>query len=192
MNLIENNVISIYATYTGGQKMDIGLQIKRLRINTGLSQEDLADKIYVTRQTISNWENDKNYPDVKSLLLLSNLFDVSLDILVKGDIEIMKQEISKDDQKKWEYQGYIFLGLMCITVVSAIPLFVLLKIFGVIIWGIIFIVTMCYAMKMEKIKKKYDVQTYKEIVAFMEGKSLTNTERQIEKAKRPYQKIAYF
>lgn len=54
--------------------MEIGTQIKKYRLASELSQEELAEKIYVTRQTISNWENGRNYPDVKSLLLLSSLF----------------------------------------------------------------------------------------------------------------------
>ncbi len=45
------------------------------RTARGLSQEDLARSIYVSRQTVSSWENDKTYPDVESLLLLSVLFD---------------------------------------------------------------------------------------------------------------------
>lgn len=57
--------------------MEIGKQIKKYRLELNLSQDDLAEKIFVTRQTISNWENDKNYPDIKSLLLLSSLFDTS-------------------------------------------------------------------------------------------------------------------
>ena len=64
--------------------MEIGKQIKKYRTEMKLSQEELAEKIFVSRQTISNWENNKNYPDVKSLLLLSSLFSVSLDILIKG------------------------------------------------------------------------------------------------------------
>ena len=51
-----------------------------------VSQEELAERIFVSRQTVSNWENEKNYPDLKSLLLLSSLFGVSLDILVKGEL----------------------------------------------------------------------------------------------------------
>ena len=57
--------------------MEIGEQIKKYRTEMGLSQDRLAEKIFVSRQTISNWENNKNYPDVKSLLLLSCLFNVS-------------------------------------------------------------------------------------------------------------------
>ena len=67
--------------------MEIGKQIKKYRTEMKFSQEELSEKIFVSRQTISNWENNKNYPDVKSLLLLSSLFNVSLDILIKGDLE---------------------------------------------------------------------------------------------------------
>lgn len=64
--------------------MEISTQIKKYRNAMELSQEDLAEKIYVTRQTISNWENEKSYPDIHSLLLLSSLFNVSLDQLIKA------------------------------------------------------------------------------------------------------------
>ena len=58
-------------------KMEIGKQIKKYRTSLGMSQEMLAERIFVSRQTISNWENDKNYPDIKSLLMLSSLFEIS-------------------------------------------------------------------------------------------------------------------
>ena len=67
--------------------MNIGNQIKKYREQLKISQEELADKIFVTRQTISNWENNKNYPDIKSLSLLSYNLNVSLDDLIKGDVE---------------------------------------------------------------------------------------------------------
>ena len=67
--------------------MELNEQIKKYRTEMNLSQEELAEKIYVTRQSISNWENGKNYPDIHSLLLLSSLFGISLDQLVKGDID---------------------------------------------------------------------------------------------------------
>lgn len=75
--------------------MNIGNQIKFFRQRDHLSQEELAAKLYVSRQTISNWENDKSYPDIHNLLMLSSLFQVSLDNLVKGDIEIMECTSSK-------------------------------------------------------------------------------------------------
>ena len=75
--------------------MELSIQIKKYRTDLHLSQEELAEKVYVTRQTISNWENEKSYPDIHSLLLLSSLFNVSLDQLIKGDIEKMKEIIAE-------------------------------------------------------------------------------------------------
>lgn len=53
--------------------MELGNQIKKYRSEIQISQEQLADRIYVSRQTISNWENEKSYPDVNSLILLSEV-----------------------------------------------------------------------------------------------------------------------
>ena len=74
----------------------ISKNIKKLRAEHNLTQDALAEKIHVTRQAISNWENDRNYPDIRSLVLLSNVFGISLDILVKGDLEQMKDEIKAE------------------------------------------------------------------------------------------------
>ena len=63
--------------------MELSGQIKKYRGEKGWNQEALAEKAYVSRQTVSNWENGKSYPDVHSLLILSGLFGVSLDELVK-------------------------------------------------------------------------------------------------------------
>ena len=88
--------------------MELSIQIKKYRTELHLSQEELAEKVYVTRQTISNWENEKSYPDIHSLLLLSSLFNVSLDQLIKGDIEKMKEIISDQEIKKFNYYGSIY------------------------------------------------------------------------------------
>ena len=64
-------------------KMELSKQIKKYRTEANLSQEELADKIYVSRQTISNWENEKSYPDIISVIELSNLYSISLDVLLK-------------------------------------------------------------------------------------------------------------
>ena len=83
----------------GGEEMELGKQIKKHRQEVQLSQEKLADRVYVSRQTISNWENDKSYPDVNSLVLLSEIFQISLDNLIKGDIEVMKDVIQKEEKR---------------------------------------------------------------------------------------------
>ena len=102
--------------------MEIGKQIRKHRQDLKLSQDELAEKIFVTRQTISNWENDKNYPDIKSLLLLSSLFDISLDILVKGDLEEMKEQIKTEDIKRFNKDGSIFTLLLLSEILLAVPL----------------------------------------------------------------------
>ncbi len=168
--------------------MELNEQIKKYRTEMNLSQEELAEKIYVTRQSISNWENGKTYPDIHSLLLLSSLFGISLDQLVKGDIEIMKKEIKKEEVEKMKQYGTVYTILLIVTVVSALPLFMCLGIWALIPWGIIYAFAMYFAVKIERLKKDNDIQTYKEIVAFSEGKRLDDIQKQREIAKRPYQK----
>ena len=78
--------------------MEIGQQIRKYREKENYSQEYLAEKLYVSRQTISNWENERSYPDIHNLLMMCNLFNVSLDDLVKGDVKRMEHEEIK---KTW-------------------------------------------------------------------------------------------
>lgn len=169
--------------------MELSAQIKKYRNNLDLSQEELAEKIYVTRQTISNWENNKNYPDIHSLLLLSSLFNISLDQLIKGDINIMKEEINKADIQKLNRYGVIFTLLLALLIVSIVPLTVFLGYWGLIISAILFVITMYVAFIIEKYKKNKDIQTFKEILSFTEGKRLDEIEKAQEFGKRPYQKL---
>jgi len=151
----------------GGEEMELGKQIKKHRQEVQLSQEKLADRVYVSRQTISNWENDKSYPDVNSLVLLSEIFQISLDNLIKGDIEVMKDVIQKEEIVKMNRYGKIYTIMLIVTVVSAVPLFMWLGVWAFIPWGIIWALSMYFAFQVEKVKKDNDVQTYKEIVAFL-------------------------
>ena len=169
--------------------MELGKQIKMHRQEAHLSQEELANRVYVSRQTISNWENDKSYPDVNSLVLLSEIFQISLDKLIKGDIEVMKDVIQKEEIEKMNRYGKTYTIMLIATAVSAVPLFMWLGVWAFIPWGIIWAISLYFAFKVEKVKKDNDVQTYKEIVAFSEGKLLDDIQKQREIGKRPYQKI---
>ena len=169
--------------------LELHTQIKKYRTNMNLSQEELAEKVYVTRQTISNWENNKNYPDIHSLLLLSSLFNISLDQLIKGDIEIMKKEIDKSGLAQFKRDGTIFAVLLLLFIVSVVPLTVFFSYYGLLISAVIWGIAMYYALRLEKYKKSNDIQTYKEIVSFTEGKRLDEIEKAEEFGKRPYQKI---
>ena len=169
--------------------MELSTQIKKYRTNMNLSQEELAEKIYVTRQTISNWETGKNYPDIHSLLLLSSLFQISLDQLIKGDLKIMKEEIKKEEIEKLHRYGMIYAILFTVMLLSLIPLILWLNVYSVAWIVIIYGIAMYFAVKIERIKKANNIHTYKEIVAFSEGKMLDEIENLQETAKRPYQKI---
>ena len=169
--------------------MNVGARIKKYREKQNISQDELALKVFVSRQTISNWETNKSYPDIKSLTMLSNIFHVTLDDFIKGDIEEMKRIVSKEKIEKFNIMSYIFLVEMLIVMLSAYPLFTLDGYIGVIIWALFFVITFVTAIVIEKFKKKNDIQTYKEIIAFMENKSLSYEEVQQEIGKRNYQKI---
>ena len=169
--------------------MNIGNQIKKYREQLKISQEELADKIFVTRQTISNWENNKNYPDIKSLSLLSYNLNVSLDDLIKGDVEKMKEIIDGKEIKILNFYSKILTICFAVLILLSVPLFIWLERYAFIPMGIVFIITMFCALKVEKLKKDNDIQTYKEIVAFSEGKKLNMIDKQVEIGKRPYQKI---
>lgn len=168
--------------------MELGKQIRKYRNERTLSQEALADKVYVSRQTVSNWENDKSYPDVKSLVLLSEVFAVSLDQLIKGDVEMMKEQINQTDQKRFGRLSNIFAILFLAVLITPIPLEHFLSYAGIAIWVVIFGAALYTAALVEREKKKFDVQTYREILAFTEGKSLSEIEKAREEGKRVYQK----
>lgn len=168
--------------------MEIGQQIIRYRKQQALSQEELAEKVYVSRQSISNWENDKTYPDIHSLLLLSQIFQVRLDQLIKGDIEKMKYTITQVDKKNFERDTKVMVTLMILLMISSYPLVYFLEWLGLGIFVLLSIITMTYANRVERFKKKYDVQTYKEILAVSSGKLLDEIEKREERAKLPYQK----
>ena len=170
--------------------MEIGNQIKKFRGKLNWSQETLAEKAFVSRQTISNWENDKSYPDIHSLLLLGKLFNISLDELVKGDVESMKKEIEKNDVKKFNAMSWLLAAEYVIVAVSILPLIKYLGWLGGIIWGILFSLSMFTAIKVEKMKKANNIQTYREIKAFMEGKPLDEiSEERIKALNKPLIKV---
>jgi len=81
--------------------MELGKQLKEARADANLSQEELAKRIGVSRQTISNWENCRSYPDIGSLIKLSDLYGLSLDAMLKEDREIPEhfEDLSKKRRK---------------------------------------------------------------------------------------------
>ena len=169
--------------------MELGNKIKYYRGEKEFSQEELAERVYVSRQTISNWENNKSYPDINSIVLLSEVFEISIDNLIKGDVEQMKKEINSEDVKKLNFYATMMVILMLVALISLMPMLKFIGLYGFIPYFVLVACAMFFAIKVDKIKKDNDIQTYKEIVAFTEGKRLDEIQKIEEKAKRPYQKV---
>lgn len=89
--------------------MNIGERINHLRKTNNLSQEELAEKLHVSRQTVSRWENNSSQPDIDSILAISNLFMVSTDYILGKEEEI----ISKDNNNIFFISfGIIIIGMV--------------------------------------------------------------------------------
>ena len=102
--------------------MEIGKKLKNARIEAGLTQEKAAEKIDVSSQTISNWENEKSYPDIISVIALSDLYSVSLDELLKGDQKMAEHleestNVVKSNQK---LTGAILLNIILMILLIAL------------------------------------------------------------------------
>ena len=169
-----------------GNDVELGKHIREYRTACGLSQEDLAKRIYVSRQTVSNWENDKTYPDVESLLLLSVLFDKTVDELIKGDVEAMK-EIIENDAKKMQMLAVAGMVVAITGVVAAVCGIsfwdwgiVPSCIIGLLVWGI----GMFMLVKAERLKKEHDLVTYRELVAFTKGEPIDRDNPKSRRARK--------
>lgn len=166
--------------------MDVGNQIKTRRESLGLTQEQLAERIYVSRQTISNWERDKTYPDLQSLLLLGVLFDVSLDELVKGDADAMNKAIERDGRKI--VRGGLILGACALFAIgfNVSPLRDWLLAGG----GVQFVVAVDVAatlmiagsvVMLSRLLQEHDLVTFREIRAFLEDRSVVRNPNVLER-----------
>lgn len=102
--------------------MEIGKKLKNARIEAGLTQEKAAEKIDVSSQTISNWENEKSYPDIISVIALSDLYSVSLDELLKGDQKMAEhlEESTNVVKSNKKLTGAILLNIILMILLIAL------------------------------------------------------------------------
>lgn len=108
--------------------MELGKNIIKIRKQNNLTQDDFAEKYFVTRQTVSNWENSKSYPDLETIIKISDDFNISLDILLKEDNEMIK-DISKK-QKNYKFVN-IFISILNIVGIILLLLFAIPYIFHI-------------------------------------------------------------
>lgn len=107
--------------------MDFGAQMKKLRTSRGLTQEQVAQKLNVSRQTISSWENNRNLPDLEMVVLIARIFNISLDNLILGD-PTMTNKLVKDgsEMKRAKWNLYFSLSMIFAGIIS----FLLFRLIG--------------------------------------------------------------
>ena len=107
--------------------MEISERLKEARQNTGMTQEQVAEKIMVSRVTVSHWENGKSLPDIVSLISLSDLYSISLDELVKGDSK-MTEKVKKD--AKDANNNKRLIGVTAVLVIAVLLVYAVSMIVG--------------------------------------------------------------
>ncbi len=107
--------------------MNIGYKIKKARMDAGLTQEQVAEALGVSRQTLSNWENQKTYPDIVSVVKMSDLYHISLDHLLKEDkdmstylnyLEESTNTVKSNDRKAKIVLISVYLGIWAFALIA--------------------------------------------------------------------------
>lgn len=130
--------------------MQIGEKIKFLRMQNNLTQSELAKQLNVSSQAVSNWERQKGYPDIGNLITLSDKFELSLDELIKEDIDFKERLLEKKVENKLDlYMNCLFLLLGSLGIVyeftwyllreKEVSIFILAVSFFMIIDGVLFL-----------------------------------------------------
>lgn len=97
--------------------MNLNEKLIKLRKDNNLTQDELAEKLYISRQTVSNWENGRTYPDIETLILISNKFNISLDDLLKTDKKVVRDI---DKKIKSHKKLTIIIILLIIILISSL------------------------------------------------------------------------
>ena len=97
--------------------MNLGEKLKERRKQAGLSQEQLAERLNVSRQAIIKWETNKGIPDIANLIAISDEFGLSLDKLIKDDVAVKKQIIADSSAKKWHILMIVYLAAIVAYIV---------------------------------------------------------------------------
>lgn len=147
--------------------MNFSNQLKKYRKLNKLSQEETAKKLYISRQTISKWENNKSYPDIHNLIALSILFNISVDELIKGDIQIMKKKGTNKTLTFWSMIMLISGILLPLSMGATLKFLGITKF--IIISIILILILAISAIKIELIKKRNNLKTYSEILYFIDN-----------------------
>lgn len=106
--------------------MEFGKTIKNKRLELEMTQQSLSEILHITRQTLSRWENGSSYPNLDTVVMLSDVLNISLEELLKGEKNTMVETISNDVRNKHKYKNLTYL-----LVILGLILFIWLTILGI-------------------------------------------------------------
>ena len=99
--------------------MELGNQLQKLREKYDMSQQDLAEKLNVSRQAIYKWEHNKGYPDIENLIALSDVFQVTVDEMIRSDDKLREKiNVDEDDSSFNDPGFYIGMVIMFIGILT--------------------------------------------------------------------------
>ncbi|WP_026583392.1 helix-turn-helix domain-containing protein [Bacillus sp. J33] len=100
--------------------MIFGEKLRNERKNKGWSQEELAEKLFVSRQSVSKWENGQNYPSIEIIIKVSDLFGLTIDELLRSDEELKEKVIQDSKQLAYPKLKFLFDVLFLLGIVLLI------------------------------------------------------------------------
>lgn len=157
--------------------MEVGKTVRSLREGAGMSEEELAGQVFVSRQTTSSWENDKTYPDVQSLALISGIFGALHRRTVKADLPMIESRLAEEDVRAIRRDAKDLKRSTAVSIVLAIATLTVACIalcqdnwFALGMCALVYAFAIYLSIQIEKEKKKCDVKICREIEAFMDGK----------------------
>lgn len=160
--------------------MRLNENLIKYRHQNNFSQDALAKKMYVSRQTISNWETGKTYPDIQNIVLLAEVYHVTVDQLVSDDINLMQNKSSQHELKLLSF-GLIlslilvysaFIGIKWLPITTAAMMVATFTTIGVIL-----------AIALIRLNNRLQLQTLKQTVQFINGQSVEQIKKGTQRQK---------
>ncbi|MFT8458251.1 MAG: helix-turn-helix domain-containing protein [Liquorilactobacillus ghanensis] len=146
--------------------MKFGDRLKNARMEMNLTQEQVANDFFITRQTISSWENEKTYPDISNLIKLSDYYHISLDLLLKEDTG-MKEYLERKEVERSIKPILRILLIIDVLVLVLLTLTILniihLNHAGFLILIILGVLNAVARFQLSTFQRKIDIRTTKKL-----------------------------
>lgn len=164
------------------QNVNVGARIREQREKAGLTQMQLAEAVFATRQTVGNWERGATLPDIQSLQLLAGVFGVTVDELLGGDAAELAREVANDRRalmRSFIMEWVNILVIICVGLArsalrelgmswSAYQGYSM--VLGVIQWTVMLYMLFAVAGR-DRVRRARDLVNATDIVAFLEGRA---------------------